>query len=528
MIPSADIDARVADALRALPVDLGDDANIATLVCSRHARRHPSDPAVIDHERSAACSFGELDRRSDGAATRLRLLGVRPRDPVALHLPPGAALLVQALAALKLGAVAMPIPTVYGPDALRTRLQHSATRVLVTDTAGVAKMQSLGAGTDVVEHLLDADRMPRTDAAPPSSAHPVRPDDPAFLLYSSGTSGTPKGVVLAHRLLPALLPGFRLVFDLAPRPDDAYWTPSEWSWLGGLQVVLCALFHGRPVVASSERFSPAAAYRILARRGVTGAFLAPAALRRLRAEPPDHPEELSLRAIMTGGEAYSPDVLDWARATFGCSVNDDYGLTEADDLAVSCGALFATPPGSAGRPLPGRPVAVIDDDGSVLAAGEVGEIAAGADPVRMLGYWPQTDEPADPGWLRTGDLGYLDADGFLYVLGRRDDLILVNGYRVSPEEVENQLLRHRRVVDAGVVALPRQDHDGFVVGACVVLSDGSPGGPQLVAELQSLVRERLAPHATPRHIAVVDELPRSTTGKTRRRDLLALLTAGRD
>lgn len=522
------VDARVADALRALPDDLGDDANIATLVCSRHARRHPSDAAVIDHDRSTACSFAELDRRSDAAATRLRLLGVGPRDPVALHLPPGATLLVHALAALKLGAVAMPIATVYGPDGLFTRLRHSAARVLVTDTAGVAKIRSLGPGS-VVEHLLDVDQVPEIDATPPSSTYPARPDDPALLLYSSGTSGTPKGVVLAHRLLPALLPGFRLVFDLAPQPGDIYWTPSEWSWLGGLQVVLGALFHGRPVVASSERFSPALTYRILARHGVTGAFLAPAALRRLRAEPPEHPGDLRLRAIMTGGEAYAPEVLDWARETFGCSVNDDYGLTEADDLAVSCGALFETPPGSAGRPLPGRPVAVIDDTGSVLAPGEVGEIAAGGDPIRMLGYWPQPEAgPADQGWFRTGDLGYLDADGFLFVLGRRDDLILVNGYRVSPEEVENQLLRHDRVVDAGVVAVPRRDHDGFAVGACVVLRAGDPGGPQLVAELQGLVRGRLAPHATPRHIAIVDELPRSTTGKTRRRDLLALLTAGRD
>ncbi len=499
--------------------------NVAELTCERHARATPDAPAVIEdrgEDRAPlVTTFGDLDARSEEAAGLLAALGVRRGEPVAVHLPQSAEMLAFSFGALKLGAVAMPLAQVLGRGALDRCIRHSGAHVLVTDLEGTERLGDSAVGG--IDHVVvvDGGSVPGGKALP--RPHTTA-DSPAFLLYTSGTSGPPKGVVLAHRMLLAQVPGFRRVFELAPRPGDIYWTPSEWSWLGGLQVVLVALYFGYPVVASKARFSAAGTYRLVASHGVTCAFLAPAALRKLRAEPPETGSRLLLRAIMTGGESYSPEVLDWAREAFSCPVNDDYGLTEANDLAVSCASLFATPDGAAGRPVPGRRVAVIDDDGKVLGPLAAGEIALAADdPIRMLGYWNGRgcEPPLQEGeeWFRTGDLGHFDRDGFLFVHGRGDDLILVSGYRVGPGEVESELLTHEAVADAGVVGIERPGGDGKTVGACVVLRPGVAPCDELADELKALVRERVAAYAYPRVVIFVDELPVSTNGKLRRDEL---------
>lgn len=508
-------------------------ANIAELVCERNARVTPEATAVIEdrgEKEARTVSFSELESRTEEAAVALTRLDVGPREPVAIYLPQGADFLAWTFAALRLGAIAMPLARVLGPDGLERSLRHSRTRVIVTDSEGSDRLPETTDSTALARVLVDDGVLPLSSDPPHVT---VQRDDPAFLFYTSGTSGAPKGVVLAHRMLRAQVPGFERVFELAPQPGDVYWTPSEWSWLGGLQVILVALYFGHPVVASTTRFSPESAYQLLSRHKVSCAFLAPAALRRMRSEPPESGMSFSLRAIMTGGETYSPEILEWARRAFACPVNDDYGLTEANDLAVSCAALFATPDGAAGRPVPGRRIAVISEDGRELPPLAAGEIAVSADdPVCMLGYWNGLAcEPASHGvgeWYRTGDLGHFDLEGFLYVHGRLDDLILVSGYRVGPGEVEAELLTHAAVADAGVVGIDRPDGAGTTVGACIVLRPGVSAAPQLVGELQQLVKERLAAYAYPRRIVFVDELPTSTTGKIRREVLRRLLEAAEE
>lgn len=515
-------------ATRGATLQIPEELNIAELVCGRHARSTPEAPAVIEDlgsSGSAVTTFADLDRRTDQVVTALRHAGIGPTDRVALLLPQGADMLASLLGTLKLGAIAVPIALVHGSDGIAARLDDSGARVLLTDMEGAARAGARESRPSL-EQVIVTQEVEREHLSGPRPTNArTRADDAAVIFYTSGSSGAAKGVVLAHRLILAQLPGFRLVFDLAPRADDVFWTPSEWSWLGGLQVVLAALYFGRPVVACAARFSPENTYRLLSAHGVTCAFLVPSALRRMRTEPPPAPPT-TLRAIMTGGEAHSPEVLGWARETFGCSVNDDYGLTEANDLAVGCGALFVTPDGSAGRPVPGRRVAVIDDDGKPLPPRAIGEIAVDArDPVRMLRYWNKPNDGVDltGGWFRTGDVGRVDEEGFLYVLGRRDQLILVSGYRVGPEEVETHLLRHESVAEAGVTAVVTGDGETQGVGACIVLRTGFRPTPELAAELRAFVKRGLASYACPCRLEFVERLPTLATGKMNRSEIRKLL-----
>ena len=284
--------------------------------------------------------------------------------------------------------------------------------------------------------------------------------------------------------------------------------------------LLTTAFFGMPLVATGGRFSVPMAYRVLAEHGVTCPFLAPAVLRRMRAEPPADAGSLPLRAIMTGGEALAPEVRAFVAETFGCALNDIFGQTEANHLASGCEARFATPPGAIGRAIPGRRIAVHDERGRAVPAGVVGEVVVAADdPVVMLGYWNRPDLTAAKivdGWVRTGDRGSIDADGFLYFDGRVDDLIKVSGVQVGAEEVEAVLLAHPAVAEAGVCGVARPDGAGDTVAAFVRLRAGATVDPD---ELRALVRRRIGAHASPRVVEVVDAFPMTSSGKIQRRAL---------
>ncbi|MFQ5984832.1 MAG: acyl-CoA synthetase [Alphaproteobacteria bacterium] len=509
--------------------------NIAEATCDRHAEARPDAPAVLldrgDGNRRTT-TFAELKAMAERMAAGFARLGVQRGDRVAVTLGQVVETLAVHLAVYKLGAIAVPIAPLYGTEGLAYRLEDSGTRLLVTDALGLVKVRPARmrlpalkqvvvaagdgtAGTVRLEDLL-ADRK----AAPTAD---TLAQDPALLFYTSGTSGPAKGVLHAHRVLIGNLPSFQLVFNLAPQAGDVFWTPSVWSWAGSLlEVVLAALFFGYPVVAAPGRFSPERSYQILADNRVTCPFLAPTALRLMRASPPARDVRLAVRAIMTGGERASPEVLDWARRTFRAPVNDVYGQTEANDAASGCEALFPTPPGAIGRIVPGRRVIVLDGEGRQLPPGELGEIAVGReDPIVMLGYWNGPDKTAETmtgGWVRTGDAGFLDRQGFLHFQGRLDDLIVTGGYRVGPEEVEAELVAHPAVVEAGAVGVP-DEVLGEAVWAFVVLKPGHTPGEALVEELQAFVKARLAGYAYPRRIAFAESLPKTDSGKIRRAEL---------
>ena len=513
--------------------------NIAEAVCERHASASPDATAVIEDDPEGGhrrVSFAELEAQASATARGLAARGIRSGDRVAITLEQGVDALAVHLACFKLGAVSVPIASLYGTEGLSYRLGDCGARMLVTDAAGVAKLTAKGAGARpaTLESIAVAD-----DTAAGCGAFPLaeltsvggdpiqnatsQADDPAMLFYTSGTTGPAKGALHAHRVLIGHLPGFQMVFDLAPHPGDVFWTPSVWSWMASLvEVVLPALYFGHPIVASRERFSIDSAYRILSEHSVTCPFLVPAALRRMRAAPPDPAEKFALRVVMTGGEVTPPEVLQWTHEALGPTVNDIYGQTEANHIATGCSALFTTPAGAIGRLVAGRRARIVDADGAEVPAGVSGEIVVWRDdPIVMLRYWNQPDDTTDKlgdGWIRTGDAGTIDEHGFLFFQGRLDDMIMASGYRLGPEEVESALLAHDAVMEAGVVGLPDPER-GEIVAACVRLRPGFEPSDDLSAELQSFVKTRLAAHARPRRLEFVESLPATSSGKTSRAEI---------
>ncbi len=308
-------------------------------------------------------------------------------------------------------------------------------------------------------------------------------------------------------------------------PGDLIWTPADWAWIGGLlDVLLPAWHHGVPVLAHRfAKFDPEKAFKLLADYGVRNAFLPPTALKIMRTvERPAERWNLNLRSIGSGGETLGAGMLDWAKATFGVTVNEFYGQTECN-LVVSNGAeIMPVKPGSMGRPVPGHCVAIVDADGNELPAGTPGTIGVRRpDPVMFLEYWrnPEATQAKFRGdFLMTGDQGVMDDDGYLRFVGRDDDVITSGGYRIGPGEIEDCLIKHPAVAMAAAVGVPDPVRTERVK-AFIVLKEGREGDDALVREIQDFVKTRLAAHEYPREVAFVDALPMTATGKVIRKAL---------
>lgn len=519
--------------------DLPDRWDIATSTCRRHAESTPDAPAVVVLEedgRRTEVAFAELDACVDRVAAGLADLGVGRGDRVAVLLDQGVPSLASLLGALRLGAIAVPIPPAFAVDAVAFRLDDCRASVLVTDEP-TDRYATLVDHQVVVDGSSGPDGVPFPDhaVAGPRESVDLGPDDPALLFYTSGSTGPPKGVVHGHRLLLGHLPGFQLMFDLAPRDDDVFWTPSVWAWQGSLgDLVLPALHFGRPVVATPGRWSTERAFRTLSSgpdgAGITCAFLATAVLRRLADDPPPEPPTTDLRVVCTGGDPMPAGLLSRITAMFGCGVNDDYGLTETSHVAAGCGALYETPDGAIGRIVPGRTVAVLDDDLRPLPPGEEGQIASSADdPITMIGYWERPEATAErlvDGWCLTGDRGRIDADGFLWYRGRLGLAMKVSGQVVGPEEVEAALRSHPAVAE--VCVFPEPDEVlGDAPVAVVELVAGWEDSTDLAGQMRRTVRDQLARFAHPRRV-LFDDLPRNSSGKVDRAATRAAFGRGPD
>jgi acetyl-CoA synthetase len=257
--------------------------------------------------------------------------------------------------------------------------------------------------------------------------------------------------------------------------------------------------------------------------GIRNAFLPPTALKLMRqVSEPRRRWAYGLRSIGSGGETLGAELLDWGRETFGLTINEFYGQTECNLVVSNCAGLMPVRPGSIGRPVPGHEVAVIDAEGRELPPGGTGDIAVRApDPVMFLRYWNRPEATAEKfrgDWLVTGDLGRRDEDGYLWFVGRSDDVITSAGYRIGPGEIEDCLIKHPAVAMAAVVGVPDPVRTE-VVKAFIVPAPGVVPTEALKAEVQDFVRTRLAAHEYPRLVEFVDSLPMTTTGKIMRRVL---------
>lgn len=479
-------------------------------------------------------SFADLKRLSNQLANVLAGRGVVRGDRVALLLPQSLETVVTHIAIYKLGAIAVPLAALFGVEALQYRLGDADACALVTNAAGAGKITEIRDALPTLKLVLQVDGGSKAavdfHAAISIESEVFQiadtgPDDPAVMVYTSGTTGPPKGALHGHRVLLGHLPGVAFTHDFLPQPGDVMWTPSDWAWAGGLfNVLMPGLHHGLPVVASAApKFDPQAAFQLLADFKVRNCFIPPTALRMMRkvANPAAH-FDLDLRTIASGGETLGAKVYDWAQTELGLTVNEFYGQTECNIVVGSSAAAGVSRRGVIGRPVPGHEVAIIDADGNPLEPGRPGQIAVRRpDPVMFLQYWrnPQATQDKFIGdWMITGDQGVADADGYIGFVGRDDDVITSAGYRIGPGEIEDCLIGHPAVALAAVIGKP-DDLRTEIVKAFIVLADGFESGEELVEDIQHFVRERLAAHEYPREIAFIEALPLTTTGKVIRRQL---------
>ena len=509
--------------------------NIGTAVSDVWAARDPGRTALLEYRVGAAArqlSFRELSAQSDALAAALRKLGIQRGDRVALLLPQCFETAVTHVAIYKLGAIAVPLALLFGIEAIEYRLHTAAVRAVVTNAAGAAKLAKIDtrlADLDVVVSIEGAAGGVRdfhrlvADHAGGFTAVDTRADDPAMMIFTSGTTGPPKGALHAHRVLLGHLPGVQMHHEFLPRADDRLWTPADWAWAGGLlNVLLPGLYLGVPVVAGRfEKFDPEAALGLAEAMKVRNAFIPPTALRMLKSVPDIRKRfDLSFRTIGSGGESLGRETFEWAEAELGLAINEFYGQTECNLVLSSCAAIGVSRAGAIGLPVPGHTVAVIDDAGRAVPAGETGQIAiARPDPVMFLEYWRNPEATARKfigDWMTTGDQGTTDADGYVHFFGRDDDVITSAGFRIGPAEVEDCLTGHPSIALAAAVGKPDPLRTE-IVKAYVVLKDGVEGTTELAEEIRLFVRERLSAHEYPREVEFVDSMPLTTTGKVIRR-----------
>ena len=516
--------------------------NIAEVCCRRWA---PESSRIALHYEDesgngGSYTYAALQADANRLSNALQSLGVKAGDRVAIVLPQSPETIVSHVAIYQMGAVAMPLSLLFGPDALEYRLQDSEAVVAIVDASALPTFASIRANCPALKHLVvvgESDGEGHAWSALLSKSSDrfalvtTLAEDPALLIYTSGTTGPPKGALMPHRALIGNLPGFVASQDWFPQKGDVFWSPADWAWTGGLMdALLPTLYFGFPIVGVRGRFSPERAFELMQRYRVTSAFLFPTALKMMMktVAAPRSRYALSLRSMMSAGESVGATVFAWCREALGITVNEMFGQTEMNYIVGNSQLRWPARPGSMGRPYPGHRVAVIDNDGNVLPPGTVGEVAINRrdihgdlDPIFFLGYWRNataTKNKFTGDWSRTGDLASTDVDGYLWYQGRADDVFKAAGYRIGPSEIENCLVKHRAVANVAVVPKPDAER-GAVVKAYVVLAAGFEGSPALVDELQKHVRGQLAPYEYPKEIEFIAELPMTTTGKVQRRVL---------
>ncbi len=514
--------------------------NIGVDICDKWAHQRYRLALIFEDEKGQTerYTFWDLKRLSNRLANGLKAQGLERGDRFGIMLPQSPEAGIAHIALYKMGAIAIPMFTLFGTEALEYRLANSEAKGIITDEANLHKILEI---KDRLPHLQvvvlargkKRDGIFRFDDLVEKGStafEPVitRADDPAFISYTSGTTGPPKGALHAHRVLLGHLPGIQFPHNFFPKEDDLFWTPADWAWMGGFMDALLPSWHyGVPIVAHRARkFDPEEVFHLLAKYGIRNAFMPPTALKMMRqVKDPRSRHDYSMRSIGSGGESLGEELLDWGREVLGLTINEFYGQTEVNLVVGSCSEVMEIRPGSMGKAIPGHVVEVVDKSGTPVPFGEVGEVAIKTpDPVMCLEYWknPEATRGKYIGeWWLTGDLAKKDDDGYFWFVGRKDDLITSSGYRIGPAEIEDCLMKHPAVGMVAVVGKPDKIRTELVK-AFIIPKAGVTPGPEMEEDIKKFVKVRLAAHEYPREIEFVNELPLTNTGKIIRRELKAL------
>jgi acetyl-CoA synthetase len=509
--------------------------NIAEAACDRHARAAPDSPALIYETQDGEVrhyTFLDIQRLANRVANTLAGHGVQRGERVAILLGQRPETAITHLGCFKIAAISIPVFTLFGEEALEYRFQNSGAVAVVTDLDNYPKIAAVRDRCPALKHVFIVDgKLPGTldfwreleRASDRAATADTGADDPAFISYTSGTTGPPKGALHAHRTLIGHMTGFDMLMNFYGQDGDRIWSPADWAWIAGLMDVLFpSWYHGKPVLAfrTQGAFDPALAYHMMAKHEIRNTLLVPTMLKMMRQVP--NPPKVNLRSMFSGGESVGREILEWGERQFGFQINEGYGQTECNLITGHIPTLMTPKTGALGKATPGHVVTIVDDEGNEVGPDTEGHIACRApDPVMLLEYWDNPEATRDKfigDWLITGDLGRKDEDGYLWFLGRADDVITSSGYRIGPGEIEDCLLKHPGVAISAAIGKPDAGRTE-IIKAFIVPAEGYEAGDALEHELREFVRDKLARHEYPREIEFVTELPTTATGKVMRRVL---------
>ena len=492
-------------------------SNIAADVCDRWPAGKPAMVFEDFRGNERLVSWGEQRSLANRAANLLAARGVERGDRVAVCAPASPETAAFFLATWKLGAILLSLSVLYGDEGIRHRVTDSEPRLIVADPANAERMP--GDLTDDVVVLAEG---LLADVDDSFETVDTLADDPAQIYYTSGTTGLAKGILHAHRYLPA---HEEFVYCHQVRDGELFHGMGEWAWAAGICPLLGPWRYGATQLVYQREggFDPHKQLAVLSRHRATNVFTTPTAMRAMMAidgAAERYPQRF--RRVCSAGEPLNPEAIRWFRDQYGVTVLDYYGLSESYPLCANY-PFMEVREGSMGKPMPGWDVRILDEDAREVGPGERGEVClrARSNPHYPLGYWrnPEaTREDFEGEWFHTKDAAQQDEDGYFWYAGRADDVIISAGYRIGPFEVESACIEHPAVREAAAVASP-DEAKGHVVKAFCVLAEGNEPSADLAADIQRFVRGHLSAYAYPRKIEFVDDLPKTLTGKIRRIEL---------
>ncbi|MFP3143866.1 MAG: AMP-binding protein [Caldisphaera sp.] len=479
--------------------------------------------AVIEGKKEF--SFQHLKEKSNGIAKFLSDLNIKSNDIVGGIMQQSFNLLASIIGTYKNNSIFMSLSTLLGTESIKLRLEKTKSKIVFSDYTQTKKIREVSKDVIIVsDEGGDYDINSITKAS--NFEYDTKPDKPSHLLFTSGSTGEPKGALLPHSWILGILPSFQISLDLAPRENDVFMTPIEWAWIGGLgNMALPSLYYGIPLVVY-KREGKLDVFDLLSKYEkykVTGTVLVPTALRMIMKLGDEFKKyDIKLRSILTGSEIVTSDIYEWGKK-MGISINNTYGQTETGLITCESSLLINKKINTVGIPCPGHNIIIVDENYNILGRNEIGEIALTLpDPGVMIEYYKSPESTSkkiiNNKFILTGDMGYLDSEGYLVFIGRKDEIIKVSGYRINPIEIESIINSHPYVKESAVVGIEDKEK-GMKIVAFIVLREGVKGSEDIKEEIRNYVRKKFALYAYPSIIEFVDSLPTTTTGKIRRSEL---------
>jgi len=482
-------------------------------------------------------SFQEIDILSNKFANILKKYKVKKGDRVFLFLPRVPELYIAFIGALKTGAIAGTLFSAFQSKALEDRLKDSGAKIIVTNKELKKRIYKVKKNLPELKNLVVIDDKKRAKheidyndemhmASEEFDIVKTSPEDIAFMLYTSGTTGKSKGVIHSH--LACLHEHMTAKYVLDIHDNDTYWCTADPGWVTGIAYeILGSWSLGSSTLVYAGRFNPEKWYSLLEQYKVNVWYTAPTAVRMLMRGGSKIVKKYnlkSLRHLCSVGEPLNPEAVKWSIKVFDRPFHDNYWQTETGGMAIANYPSMPIKPGSMGKPVPGIKAEIIDEKGKKLRAGKEGSLVIKPGwPSMMKGIWKNKkkyNSYFSKGWYVTGDKAFKDKDGYFWFIGRADDVIKTSGERVGPFEVESALVEHPAIVEAGVIGKPDKLR-GEIIKAFVTLKTGSKPSVSLEKNIQKFVKKRLAGHAYPREIEFMKNLPKTRSGKIMRRVLKA-------